>query len=59
MFSTSANIKFVFGYACLMCICLTTAIWLFWDKVGLFVVKTVWQPCEVHRALLGIVNKSI
>jgi len=32
---------------------------VFWDKVGLFVVKTVWQPCEVHRALLGIVNNSI
>jgi len=29
MFLTSFNVYFVFGYACFMCICLKTAIWLF------------------------------
>jgi len=33
MFLTSFNVNFVFGYACFICICLKTAIWLFWDKV--------------------------
>jgi len=28
MFLTSFNIYFVFGYACSMCICLKTAVWL-------------------------------
>jgi len=30
--------SFVFGYACFMCICFKTAIWI-------FLVKTGWQPC--------------
>jgi len=30
IFPTSSNIHFAFGYACFMCICLMTAIWLFW-----------------------------
>jgi len=29
MFLTSFNVNFVFGYACLMCVCLKTAIRLF------------------------------
>ena len=33
MFLTSFNVYFVFGYACIMCICLKTAIWIFWDTV--------------------------
>jgi len=37
MFLTSFNVYFVFGYACIMCICLKTAIWL-------VLVKTGWQP---------------
>jgi len=44
--SDEFNIYFVFGYACSMCICLKTAIWLFclfWDKVWIFLVKTGWQ----------------
>jgi len=46
MFLTSFNVYFVFGYAYFMCICLKTAIWLFWDKVWLFLMKTGWQPCQ-------------
>ena len=45
MFLTSFNVYFVFGYACFMCICLKTTIWLFltflaqglffwWKQVG-------------------------
>jgi len=37
MFLTSFNVYFVFGYACIMCICRKTAIWV-------FLVKTGWQP---------------
>jgi len=37
MFPTTFNIHFVFGYACFMCICLETAIWLFWASSGFFV----------------------
>ena len=29
MFLTSFNVYFVFGYACIMCICRKTTIWLF------------------------------
>jgi len=36
MFLTSFNVYFVCGCACFMCICLKTVIWLFWDKVWLF-----------------------
>jgi len=45
MFLTSFNVCFVFGYAYFMCVFLKTAIWLFWDKVWLFLVKTGWPPC--------------
>jgi len=51
MFLRSFNIYFVFGYACFMCICLKTAIWLFWDKVWLFLVKTGWQPWRTMSGL--------
>ena len=44
---TGFNAYFVCGCACFMCICLKTAIWLFWDKVWLSLVKTGWQPCCV------------
>jgi len=47
MFLTSFNVYFVCGCACFMSICLKTVIWLFWDKVWLFLVKTGWQPCCV------------
>jgi len=43
MFLMSIYIYFVFGYECFICICLKTAIWIFWDKVWLFLVKTGWQ----------------
>jgi len=46
-FVTSFNVCFVCGFACFMCICLKTAIWLFWDEVLLFLVKTGWQHCCV------------
>jgi len=36
MFLTSFNVYFVLGYACCMCKCLKTAIWLFWDKICFF-----------------------
>ena len=36
MFLTSFNAYFVCGCACFMCICLKTVIWLFWEKVWLF-----------------------
>ena len=36
IFLTSFNVYFVCGYACIMCIGLKTAIWLFWDKIWLF-----------------------
>ena len=37
MFLTSLNVYFVFGYACFMCICLKTAIWLFFaTRSGVF-----------------------
>ena len=32
IFLTSFNMYFVFGYACFTCICLKTAIWLFWGQ---------------------------
>ena len=35
----------IFVHACFMCICLKTIIWLFWDKVWIFLMKTGWQPC--------------
>jgi len=44
MFLTSFSVYFVFGYACIMCICRKTATWLFWDMVWLFLVKTCWHP---------------
>jgi len=46
MFLTSFDIRFVFGYACFMCIlCLKTAIWLVLGQGLAFLVKTDWQPC--------------
>jgi len=33
MFLTSFNVYFVFGYACVMCICIKTAICSFLDEV--------------------------
>jgi len=44
MFLASFSIYFVFGYTCSMCICLKTAVWFFWDKVWMFLVKTGCQP---------------
>jgi len=48
MFLRSFNVYFVFGYACFMCICLKTAIWLFLAFLGqgmAFLVKlTSLQP---------------
>jgi len=44
MFLTSFNAYFLCGCACFMCICLKTAIWLFWGKVWLSLVKKGWQP---------------
>jgi len=40
MFLTSFGVYFVFGYACFMCICLKTSIWMFWDKVWLVLANT-------------------
>jgi len=34
MFLTSFNVYFMFGYACIMCICRKTAIWLFLAFLG-------------------------
>jgi len=47
MFLTSFNACFVCGCTCFMCICLEIALWLIWDKVLLFLVKTGWQACCV------------
>jgi len=49
MFLTSFNVYFVFGYACFMCICLKTAIWLFLGQGLAFFMKTGWQPCCVEN----------
>jgi len=46
MFLTSFNVYFAFGYACFMCICLKTAIWLFLgERSGFFWWKQVSNPC--------------
>jgi len=48
MFLTSFNVYFVFGYACIMCICRKTAIWLFLaffgTRSGFFWWKQVGNP---------------
>jgi len=57
MFLTSFDIRFVFGYACFMCIsCLKTAIWLVLGQGLAFLVKTDWQPC--FQFLLVIIQHS-
>jgi len=47
-FVTTINVYFVFGYACIMCICRKTAIWLFLDcfgtQSGFFWWKEVGNP---------------
>jgi len=36
-------------YACYICICLKTAIWLFLEQGLDFLIKTTWQPwLELH-----------
>jgi len=52
MFLTSFNVYFVFGYACFMCICLKTAIWLllaFFGTRSVFFMKTGWQPWSIDQ----------
>jgi len=39
----------------IMCICLKTAIWLFW----LFLVKIGWQPCGKEDKVLKLFSVSI
>ena len=57
MLLTSFNILIVRGYSCFMYICLRTAMWLFWDKLCLFLMKAGWQPyllcCTLKRASLN------
>jgi len=50
VFLASFIVYFAFGYACFMCICFKTAIWLFLAFLGqslAFLVKTGWQPSSL------------
>jgi len=51
MFLTSFNAYFVFGFACIMCICRKTAIWLFLGHGLAFLVKTGWQSCGLEESI--------
>jgi len=49
MILTSFNVYFVFGYACIMCSCRKTAVWLFLFFLGhglAFLMKTGWNPAN-------------
>jgi len=55
MFLTGFNVYSVFAYACFMCICLKTAIWLFLTFLAqglFFLVKIVWEPWSLVKSRL-------